>query len=99
MRLTEARKVFSRCQLKGLDGFAIAKHCWADYPERKFTRAEVLNLLLGKGHLKTNSFPSAKNGSFLWHCKDKHDNNTQICVIVDGEKVIAFAISAYRSIK
>ena len=67
---------------------------------------EVLNLLLGNGTLVDNRFPSAKEGSFIWKCKDSSSRNVEIVVVFaeDGTMVACFdiklaraiAISAYR---
>lgn len=96
MRLTDARVVFKLCQKKGPSGFLIKKHCWSDHPGRKFTMAEVLNLLLGSGILKDNRYPSAKLGSFLWVCRDKNNAQVEIAVIIEKTEILAIAISAYR---
>ena len=99
MKLSEAKELFEACQRNGVSGFIIKKHCWKDHPERKFSQLEVLNLLLGKGVLKVNRFPSAKPDSFLWSCKDMFGKQVQIAIIFDNKSIVAIAISAYRESK
>ncbi|NRA47342.1 MAG: hypothetical protein HRU09_20520 [Oligoflexales bacterium] len=99
MKLKEARVCFKQCQDVGAGAFMVRRHCWVDHPKRAFTQAEVLRLLLGKGHLKNNHYPSAKPGSFLWTCKDDDDESVEIAVIIEEGKIKAIAISAYRNDK
>lgn len=98
LKLSEARVLYSKCQKEGESAFIVRKHCWKDYPERKFSQIEVLNLLLGKGILKMNHFPSAKPNSFLWSCKDAASSNVEIVVILEDGLILAVAISAFRKV-
>ena len=99
LNLSDARKCFRSCQKLGNQAFVIKKHCWADHPNRGFTTAEVLRLLLGGGHLKDNRFPTAQPNSFLWVCKDDDGDNVEIAVIIESKRIKAIAISAYRKDK
>ena len=99
MKLKEARDCLEQCQKLGAAAFVIRRHCWADHPRRAFTQAEVLRLLLGKGHLKNNHYPAAKPSSFLWTCKDDDDESVEVAVIIEEEKIKVVAISAYRNDK
>lgn len=99
LKLTEAQKTYGECQRQGSSAFVIRRHCWADHPKRAFTKVEVLRLLLGKGLLQLNRFPSAKENSFLWICKDDDGDRVEIAVIIENGIIKATAISAYRDDK
>ena len=99
MKLSQARSIYAECKKEGPSAFTIRRHCWADHPERKFTQAEVLRLLLGTGHLTLNQFPSAKPDSFIWTCKDDDNDRVEIVVIIKDNCIKATAISAYRESK
>lgn len=69
-----------------------------------FTKAEVLNLLLGKG-LLTDNKNKTYAGSFVWKCKDSAENPVEIVVLfneatqvasVEIKRFVATAISAWR---
>ena len=104
--LSRAKHLFQDCQKRGDAGFIIKKHCWQDYPQRSFSQLEVLNLLLGSGTLIDNRFPSAKEGSFIWKCRDSASRNVEIVIVFteNGEVATctevklftAIAISAHR---
>ena len=96
LRLGEAKKRMKAAQNFGDAAFVIRKHCWQDHVERKFTRLEVLNLLLGKGSLSDNFFPSAAPHSFIWRCRDLDGERVEITLIIRDDVVIITAISAWR---
>ena len=98
LKLSEARILYSGCQKIGESAFVIRRHCWKDHPDRRFSQIEVLNLLLGRGVLKTNHFPSAKADSFIWLCKDNQDRRVEIVVVLNDGQIQAIAISAYREV-
>ena len=69
MGLSDSRRLFfqirSKCQV------IVRNHAFLDYPERGFSKTEILNLIrVGIGRVAENKSPDAIEESFLFLVKD-----------------------------
>ena len=96
MKLADARVVFAgfRSDRKFV---VVLEHAYKAHPERLFTRAELITLIMqAKGLLNLNLYPTAIEGSFLFICRDDQNRNVEIAVLIE-DKIIA--VHAFRRIK
>ena len=96
MKLTEARAVFA--ELRTFESKIIVyPHAYLAHPERQFTQAELVTLvMLAKGILTLNGYPTAVEGSFLFICQDEKKRNVEIAVLLEKKILV---IHAFRRIK
>lgn len=108
MGLNEFKKTF--LEIRGYCEIIIRKHAFSDYPERGFSKMELLDLIKnGTGRFEINKSPEAIDRSFLFYPKDNHDRQCKLVLVIEvlkietenpmeGKKVI-IVCSAYRSIE
>ena len=82
MGLSERRRLFfqirSKCQV------IVKNHAFLDYPERGFSKAEIVNLIrFGMGQFQENPSPEALVGSFLFMVKDDLGALCQLVVLLE----------------
>ena len=98
MRLNEARKLFSRLR-KDAGNIHITNHSWVDYPERGFTKGEILNLVMhGKALLTENKGNNPTKDSFHFMPMDDFGVKCKLVIKfeVSSAKEWLIVISAYR---
>lgn len=96
MKLTEARSIFAELRNKE-ENIVVYPHAYLAHPEREFTQAELVTLvMLARGILALNEYPTAVEGSFLFICRDEKKRNVEIAVLFE-EKILV--IHAFRRIK
>lgn len=99
MKLTDARKKFD--QLRRTRGrILVRKHAWKDWPKRKFTVGEIVELVMGDGHLKMNHVDRPTT-PFVWHCKDQDEEPCTLAVDFQEDESgdLIVVVSAYRKDK
>ena len=84
LTLNSARALFKKLRVEPT-AVIIRRHAYADYPERLFTRQELLSLVhSGHGELHENSFATtAKFGSFLFRVADNEERECAIALFLD----------------
>ena len=95
MKLTEARVVFAKLRTQE-SCITVYPHAHLAHPERQFTQAELVSLvMLARGILTLNEYPTAVEGSFLFICRDEKKRNVEIAVLLEGKILV---IHAFRRI-
>jgi hypothetical protein len=93
VKLSEAKIAFEMLKKEKI---IIRKHAWLDHPERNFSVKELTVLIMGKGRLTLNKYPSAQTGSFLFLCVDELKRSVEIAILIEDNIIV---IHAYRRIK
>lgn len=88
----------------------VKNHAFADYPERGFSKVELINLIRkATGRFEDNKSPAAIENSFLFFPKDEQGRECKMVVLIEiveikdenptegTESIIV--CSAYRSIE
>ncbi len=108
MGLVDSRRLFF--QLRGKCKILVKNHAFKDYPERGFTKQELLYLVKqGKGNFKANSESlEAIDGSFLFLPKDDQGRECKLVILIEEvtiegkggpRKEMIIVCSAYREVK
>ncbi len=104
MGLTDKKRIFFR--IRKTCSIIVKRHAYLDYPERKFTQLEIINIIRNNnGQIAKNDYPSAKEGSVLFVTSDDDGNKCELVLFVEEEmdcltksKKMIIAISAYRKL-
>lgn len=107
MGLADSRRLFF--QIRSNCKILVRNHAFADYPERGFTKLELINLVKqGKGNFRDNDSPDAIAGSFLFFPKDDEDRECKLVILIEeveidgtggSQKESVIVCSAYREVK
>ena len=108
MGLTESRRQFF--QMRSKCKIIVKNHAFVDYPERGFSKIEIINLVKhGAGVFKANdSSVEALDGSFLFLPKDDEERECKLVIlleelIINGKggpkKECIIVCSAYREVE
>lgn len=95
MGLSDKRKLFfqvrSKCEIY------VKNHAFVDYPERGFSKAEIVNLVRYKtGRFTDNNSPEAITGSFLFLVKDDRDRECKLVVLIEEVEIEGETIGETR---
>lgn len=107
MGLADSRRLFFKVRSKSR--IIVKKHAFIDYPERGFTKQEILNLVKqGKGNFRENDSSEAIDGSFLFFPVDDEERECKLVVLIEEveiegnggpQKETIIVCSAYREVK
>lgn len=108
MGLADSRRLFF--QVRGKSRILVKNHAFKDYPNRGFTKQELINLVKhGNGRFKANSESlEAIDGSFLFLPKDDEGRECKLVILIEEvtiegkggpRKETIIVCSAYREVK
>ena len=107
MGLTEKRKLFF--DLRKTCEILVKNHAFKDYPERGFSKAEIIHLVRkGTGNFRDNNSAEAIEGSYLFFVQDELERECKLVILIEEvevegesgpEKKMIIVCSAYRDVK
>ena len=93
--LTEDRRLFY--DLRATCRIRVSSHAFKDYPERGFTKHEIVQLVrLGRGLVKDNVSNEAIDGSFIFETADEDGDFCRLVILPVKNNTELKVCSAYR---
>jgi hypothetical protein len=106
MGLSQARKQFFEIRQKAQ--ILIKSHAFKDYPERGFSKSELVRLVrFGMGRFTDNDSHQGIDGSYLFFPTDEEERECKLVVLIEvvqfegeeiSQKVTVIVCSAYREV-
>ena len=86
MGLNEKRQRFYA--IKGTCRILVSNHAFKDYPERGFSKLELINLVkYGQGRVTDNPSPDAIDDSFLFFPKDEDERECKLVLLMEEVEI------------
>lgn len=87
MSLSDKKRLFFQIRTKC--EVIVKKHAFDDYPERGFSKSELINLVrLRAGRVSENKSPEAIADSFLFYVKDDLDRECKLVIIIKEVEIV-----------
>lgn len=87
MGLSEKKRLFFQIRTKC--EIIVKKHAFEDYPERGFSKNELVNLVRSRvGRVTENTSPDAIADSFLFFVKDDLDRECKLVILIEEVEIV-----------
>lgn len=95
MGLSDKKKLFF--QIRAKCEIIVKSHAFRDYPERGFSKAELINLVrINSGRVVENKSPEAIEESFLFLVKDDLNRECKLVLLIEEVEVVDDQTSVIR---
>ncbi len=87
MGLSDKRRLFFQIRTKC--EIIVKKHAFEDYPERGFSKNEIINLVrIRAGRITENNSAEAITESFLFFVKDDLDRECKLVILIEEVEIV-----------